>query len=65
MLEAADCYEFNLLKVHCEEFLLKNIDTQNCFDFLQLAEQRLLFKVRDRKIHYNFEVTSVSVKFLT
>jgi len=59
VLEAADCYEFNLLKVRCEEFLLKNIDSQNCFDFLQLAELRRLFKLKEKTMQFALEQFAV------
>ena len=40
------------MKVRCEEFLLKNIDSQNCFDFLQLAELRRLFKLKEKTMQF-------------
>ena len=52
VLEAADCYEYQILKDHCEEFLLAKIDTQNCFDFLQLAEIRRLFILKKTAMQF-------------
>jgi len=67
VLEAADCYEYNILKDTCEKFLLQNIDTQNCFDFLQLADLRRLYILKEKAMQFalkNFAIVIESEDFL-
>jgi len=55
IIQAADCYQFDILKNHCEQFLSAEIDEQNCFGFLQLADHLRLSRLRERSLKYALE----------
>merc|ERR1712130_717819 len=68
ILEAADCYQLDLLKNHCEQYLSAEIDVHNCFGLLQLADLRQLDYLKKKALDFalsHFEQVVESDEFVS